>query len=60
MAEKKLKLATKDIRKTFCVRLGEDVREELQALADEFCGGSLSDWLRVAGVKWRPAPEDLE
>jgi len=50
----------KETRKNFCVRLLDSEREQIQELADEYCGGCISDWLRVAGLKWKPSKNDLE
>lgn len=59
MSDKKLK-GVKQARKNFTLRLSEDEKNEMQKKADEFCDGNLGEWVRIAGINWKPEEKDLE
>lgn len=58
----KLKELKKDtnVRRNYTLRLKDDERLFMQEMADQFCSGSLSDWMRIAALKWKPSEEDYE
>jgi hypothetical protein len=59
--EEKPKLkGLKSARKNFTLRLSEDEKVDMQKSADEFCGGNLGEWIRIAGLKWKPEQNDLK
>ena len=55
-----LKKSKKEDKKNLCIRVSGDERDTLQAHADKFCDGNLSEWLRIAGLSWTPQAEDLK
>ncbi len=46
-------------RKSFCIRLLDEEKAVMQKMADSYCNGSLSDWMRLAALKWKPTKEDF-
>lgn len=57
--KKMLKKAAKEERKNICVRFSGEERDEIQKLADEYCDGKLSEWIRTAALSWKPSEDDL-
>ena len=45
--------------KTVTLRLSSQELNELKELADQYCGGNLSGWLRYAGVRYIPRQSEM-
>jgi hypothetical protein len=49
-----------ETRKKFNIRISEQERKAMQKMADRYCEGNFSEWLRLAAMSWAPNRIELE
>lgn len=60
MSEPKLKPSRERIgREPITIRVTDDERKRIAELAEEWTDGNVSEWMRLAALKFKPRKEDF-